>query len=223
MRPVANKPGSKGMRPVWWIASLVFHALLLGWLIFFSPVRIIELGKKPTDTAPNISPARAQQVMEKVREQQASSLAEEVRGLEEARRELATLEAQKRDELRQTMTNAPVSLEKILAAQTAAAKSQTAAQEALKLANEQLPANTPDRSSLSNLTAAIREAQAGASQSPVGGVGSARVGRVPVRARLSGASRGERRPVARGASSGRGGRSVQRRRRVARKERAEGR
>lgn len=165
MRPVANKPGSKGMRPVWWIASLVFHALLLVWLIFFSPVRLIELGKKPTDTAPNISPARAQQVMEKVRAQQASSLAEEVRGLEEARRELATLEAQKRDELRQTMTHAPVSLEKILAAQTAAAQSQTAAQEALKLANEQLPANTPDRSSLSNLTAAIREAQAGASQS----------------------------------------------------------
>jgi hypothetical protein len=165
MRPVANQPGSNGMRPVWWIASLVFHALLLGWLIFFSPVRIIELGKKSVDTAPNISSARAQQVMEKVREQQASSLAEEVRGLEEARRELATLEAQKRDELRQTMTNAAVSLEKILAAQAAAAKSQTAAQEALKLANEQLPSNTPDRSSLSNLTAAIREAQTGASQS----------------------------------------------------------
>ena len=134
------EPASKSRRhaalPVWWIASLIFHALLFGWLIFFSPVRVIDLAAKPVNPTANVSPARAAQVMEQVREQQAETLAGEVRALEEARRELTQLEAGKREELRRTATNAPGSIEKIAVAQDNAAKAQAAAAAALKQASE---------------------------------------------------------------------------------------
>lgn len=141
--------------PVWWLASLVFHALLVGWLFFLSPVRVIDLTARPANPAPNVSSARAARVMEQIREQQAENLAGEVRALGEARRELAALEARKRDELRVAFTNAPVPIEKVAAAQAESARAQAAAESALKQA---VARAASDLSGITS-TAAIREAQ----------------------------------------------------------------
>lgn len=143
--------------PVWWFASLLFHALLFGWLIFFSPVRVIDLTTKQANPAAHVSPARAAQVMEQVRERQAESLTDEVRALAEARRELAELEASKRDELRLATGNPPPSIEAVAAAQDNAAKAQAAAEAALRQANEKLPSAAPDLTT-------IRESQMEASK-----------------------------------------------------------
>jgi hypothetical protein len=151
--------------PVWWIASLIFHALVLGWLFFLSPVRVIDrAASKTANPTPNVNPARAAKVMEQVRELQAANLAGEVRALEEARRELTLLEAQRRDALRLAVSNAPVPLAKIAAAQDNAVKAQAAAEAALKRANDQVPPDASDSSALTNVTAAVREAQTGAGQ-----------------------------------------------------------
>ena len=145
MAAPVNKSPRRASLPVWWIASLIFHALLFGWLIFFSPVRVIDLTAKPASPAANVSPARVAQVMEQVREQQAETLAGEVRALEEARRELAQLEASKRDELRLASTNVPAdAINKVSAAQENAAKAQAVASAALKNANEQSPSDPPE-------------------------------------------------------------------------------
>jgi hypothetical protein len=160
-----NNSSPRQTLPVWWIASLIFHALLLGWLFFFSPVRVIDLAPgKSASPGSTISPARAAQVMEQVRERQAGTLAGEVRALEEAKRELSTLEAQRRDTLRLAATNAPVPVEQIVAAQESAVKAQTAAEAALKQANAQVPPDATGLSSLTNATSAIREAQTDAGQ-----------------------------------------------------------
>ncbi|MEY4387443.1 MAG: hypothetical protein RLY20_2726 [Verrucomicrobiota bacterium] len=151
--------------PLWWLASLIFHALLLGWLFFFSPVRVIDLTAKAASAPPKVSPARAAQVMEQVREQQAESLAGEVRALEQAQRELAALEAAKRDELRHSVTNSPAAIEKVATAQENAAKAQAAAEVALKQAGENLSAATNESPALTNLTSAARDAQTAAQQS----------------------------------------------------------
>lgn len=149
---------------VWWLASLIFHALVFGWLIFFSPVRVIDLSAKQKNPAPHVNPARAAQVLEQVREQQATSLAGEVRALEEAHREIALLETQKRDVLRLAVTNAEVPLEKIAAAQDNAVKAQTSAETALQQTLTQLPPAATELSTLTNAFAAIREKQVGAGQ-----------------------------------------------------------
>jgi hypothetical protein len=36
-KPAGKSPGAASAR--WWITSLIFHGVLLGWLLFFSPVR----------------------------------------------------------------------------------------------------------------------------------------------------------------------------------------
>lgn len=109
---------------------MIFHALVLGWLLFFSPVRVVDLTAKALPPTLSISPARAEQVMQQVREQQAAMLADEVRSLKAAQQKLAALEAQKRAELRQSATNPPVDLEKIQQAQTEALRAQTEAESA---------------------------------------------------------------------------------------------
>ena len=162
--PDATKPRRKAL-PVWWFASLIFHALVLGWLFFLSPVRVIDLAaSKPANPTPNVNPARAERVMAQVRERQAENLAGEVRALEEARRELAMLEAQRRDALRLALSNAPVPIEQVAAAQDNALKAQAAAEAALKQATAELPSDAGDVSALTNLTAAVREAQTSAGQ-----------------------------------------------------------
>ena len=164
MTPDPNQSSRRARTSAWWLASLVFHALLLGWLIFFSPIHFIDLNAKRANAARSVSPARAAQVMDQVRQQQAEQLAGELHALEQAQRELATLEARKRDELRQTSTNAPAPIEKIADAQNNIAKAQTAAVAALKKATAEIITNAADVSALTNATAAIQAAQAGAGQ-----------------------------------------------------------
>ena len=109
--------------PVWWIASIVFHALLFGWLIFFSPIRVIDLSAKKSS---NVSPERAQQIMEQVREKQAENLSQTVRDLQDIQKQLADLETRKRDEFQNFAKDfnkdAPARAEQ---AQAEAAKAQT--------------------------------------------------------------------------------------------------
>lgn len=134
-----NPASRRAPLPVWWLVSLVFHALLFGWLIFFSPIRVIHTAADRSSPASNISPARAAQIMELVREQQAGALSEEVRKLEAIRRELAELEAHKREELRRTLTNAPAdALDKVATLQQQAAQAQTNASLAMAAAEQQL-------------------------------------------------------------------------------------
>jgi hypothetical protein len=159
-----NKPARKQFIPLCWIASIVFHALLLGWLFFLSPVRVIDLTARPAAPAAHIGPERTSKVMAQVREKQAETMAGEVRALEEARRELAMLEARKRDELRQGSTNPPPSIEKVAAAQDNAAKAQAVAEAALKQANAQLPPGATNLSALTNVTTIIQAAQTDAGQ-----------------------------------------------------------
>ena len=159
-----KKSSRHALTPAWWFASLVFHALLLGWLIFFSPIHFIDLTAKRANPAPSASPARVAQVMDQVRQQQAEMLAGEVRALEAAHRELAALEASKRDELRKTSTNAPTSIDKISAAQDNIAKAQTTAATTLKKTISERTTNTSDLSALTNMAAAIETAQTGAGQ-----------------------------------------------------------
>ena len=159
-----KKSSRRTLTPAWWFASLVFHALLLGWLIFFSPIHFIDLTAKRANPAPSASPARVAQVMDQVRQQQSEMLAGEVRALEAAHRELAALEAGKRDELRKTSTNAPTSIDKISAAQDNIAKAQTTAATTLKKAISERTTNTSDLSTLTNMAAAIETAQTGAGQ-----------------------------------------------------------
>lgn len=149
---------------IWWITSLLFHALVLGWLLFFSPVRVIDLSAKPEPRPQNISSARAAEVMEQIREQQADTLAGEVRALEEARHELATLEIRKRDELRQVSTNPPPALDQIVAAQEKAAQSQASTETLLKKLNEPLQPATGLLTAVTNASVGIRKAQDGAGQ-----------------------------------------------------------
>jgi len=164
MTPDPNISSRRARTSAWWLASLVFHALLLDWLVFFSPVHFIDLNAKRANAARSVSPARAAQVMDQVRQQQAEQLAGELHALEQTQHELAALEARKRDELRQTSTNAPASLEKIAAAQNNIAKAQAAATVALKEATSQLNTNAADVSALTNVTAAVQAAQTGAGQ-----------------------------------------------------------
>lgn len=137
--PNAKRAARRAPLPVWWLLSLVFHALLFGWLLFFSPIRIINSASERSHPASKISPARAAQIMEQVREQQAGALSEEVQKLEAIRRELAELETGKREELRRTLTNAPAdALDKVTALQQQAAQAQTNASEAMAAAEKQL-------------------------------------------------------------------------------------
>ncbi|MEA3209991.1 MAG: hypothetical protein QOE70_3048 [Chthoniobacter sp.] len=84
--------------PRWWFASLVFHTLLIIWLLFFSPVRVIDPNAK---VAAHVGPERARQVVEQIREKQAESIQQNLRTLEDIRTQLAKLEEAKRAEFTQ--------------------------------------------------------------------------------------------------------------------------
>ena len=142
--------------PVWWLVSLFFHTLLLGWLIFLSPVRVVDLSARRAASASQLDPARTARVMEQVREREAGTLQGEVRALAEARRELAELEARKRDELRLASGSPPDGIDHVVVAQENVLKAQDAAEAALKMAQE-----NPADPGIHN---AIRKAQNGANQ-----------------------------------------------------------
>lgn len=85
------------MAPRWWVASLVFHGLVVVWLLYFSPVHVVDPRAKPA-VATHVSAGRARQVMEQIREKQAATMAENLQTLQTIHRQLAELEQRKRQE-----------------------------------------------------------------------------------------------------------------------------
>src|SRR5512135_2627812 len=79
--------------PVWWLMSAAFHAVVLGWLAFFSPVRIIDLRKNSAEYTAGSE--RIREVIEQVRERQADLLTFSVRTLQDIQQELTELETRK--------------------------------------------------------------------------------------------------------------------------------
>ena len=120
--------------------SGAFHALLIGWLVFFSPVRVINL--ETTKAEYTAGSARIREVMDQVRERQADLLAASVRDLQEIQLELAELQARKFAEFDKFSTefahDAPALAEE---AQAAAAQAQS----------EALAAQAATASSMDNL------------------------------------------------------------------------
>lgn len=120
-----SKPPRAGL-PIWWVVSIVFHVVLLTWLIFFWPVKMIDLAKP--SSAANLSPERAKQIMDQVSAKQAENLSATVRDLQTMQQQLAELEARKREEFAKSAAdfakNAPAETEQ---AQAAAARAQVEA------------------------------------------------------------------------------------------------
>ncbi len=82
--------------PRWWLASLGFHAALVGWLLFFSPVRVIDPKAKPATS--HLSAAQARQVVAAIREKQAATMEQNLRTLAAIGQKISDLENRKRDE-----------------------------------------------------------------------------------------------------------------------------
>jgi hypothetical protein len=80
----------------------VLHLLLVGWILFYSPVRVINLS--PGGSGGRVSPARAQQIMEKVRERQGGTLMQSLQHLRDVQKQLAALETRKREEFKNYAT-----------------------------------------------------------------------------------------------------------------------
>ncbi len=76
----------------WWVASLAFHALLLAWILLFSPAHVIDLSAGP---ASRVSPDRARKVVEQIREKQTDTIHQDLRALADVRKQMAELEARK--------------------------------------------------------------------------------------------------------------------------------
>jgi hypothetical protein len=118
--------------PIWWIMSAGFHAVVFGWLVFFSPIRIINLDRAKAEYTAGTD--KIQEVMDQVRVVQAERLAEDVRTLQEIQRELQELEASKQTEFAsfaaEFATNAPSLAEHDQAAAAKAQAEALAAQQA---------------------------------------------------------------------------------------------
>ena len=107
-----SKPAEGGRLfglPIWWVMSGLFHAVVLGWLIFFSPIRVINLQSSKVEYTAGT--AKIQEVMDQVRVVQAERFVDDVRTLQEIQEELAQLQAQKDAEFQkfsaEFATNAP--------------------------------------------------------------------------------------------------------------------
>ena len=107
-----SKPAEGGRLfglPIWWVMSGLFHAIVLGWLIFFSPIRVINLQSSRAEYTAGT--AKIQEVMDQVRVVQAERFVDDVRTLQEIQEELAQLQAQKEAEFQkfsaEFATNAP--------------------------------------------------------------------------------------------------------------------
>lgn len=127
--PAPTKPPPRrGWRsiPPWWLMSAAFHVVVLGWLILFSPVRVINLQTSKAEFT--AGSARIREVIDLVRDRQAEMLASSVRDLQEIQLELAALDARKMVEFEkfsgEFATEAPELAEQ---AQEAAAKAQAEA------------------------------------------------------------------------------------------------
>ncbi len=108
----ASSPKRRAERkviPIWWIMSAAFHTLVIGWLVFFSPIRVINLERVKAEFTAGTE--KIQEVMDQVRVVQAEKLSEDVLTLQEIQRELQELEASKQQEFAnfaaEFTTNAP--------------------------------------------------------------------------------------------------------------------
>lgn len=127
------------MVPGYWLLSILFHGTLLVWLLFFSPIRVIDLqALKRESTAGSEKISR---VMDHIRERQADLLEYQVRELLAIERELNLIEAHKHEEfslfLKDFSQDAPA---RALEAQAAAEKAQAEALAAQDAAEKALAA-----------------------------------------------------------------------------------
>ena len=153
-------PSRKTVMPACWLASLAIHALACGWLARQPADRVASAKVKATPLPPAWEPERAP--AEASLPPLPATPAEALRSLEAARRELAALEAAKREEYRQATKFPALSPDEITAAQREAAKAQSDALAALKRASaksasdQAASARAPD---LIESAASSREAQ----------------------------------------------------------------
>jgi len=92
-QPAEKVSGGSSAR--WWVGSLLFHGALVGWLLFYSPVRLFNPAAKPKV---NVSPKQAQQVVDNLRKKQSVSIEQQLKTLEADRQKVVSLEKRKREE-----------------------------------------------------------------------------------------------------------------------------
>jgi hypothetical protein len=78
----------------WWLISLVFHGLLIAWLVFFSPVRLLDT----TGGRVRVSSTEARKFVRDMQQRQIPSLGQNLRTLADLRDKMAALEGRKRSE-----------------------------------------------------------------------------------------------------------------------------
>jgi hypothetical protein len=102
-----NPTPTSDSRPVWWLLSALFHALLLTWLVLLAPTKGEPVALR---AAGGINPAQAKRLQDKVAAKQAESLAASVRDLQNIQHQLGQMEAAKRAEFLQTPGHDPADL-----------------------------------------------------------------------------------------------------------------
>lgn len=133
--PSGADPAS-GISPMrWWIASILFHGALAIYLLFFSPVRVID--PKAKASAGHVSAAQARKVIDQIRERQAPTMEANLRTLSAIGQKMSELEQRKRGEFvayaREMGRDIP---EEAAKEQRAVEEAQAAAQSALALAGD---------------------------------------------------------------------------------------
>ena len=91
------KPSSGASSARWWLVSLVFHSVLLGWLIFFSPVRFFNPAAKPKV---NLSPTQSKHVIQDIKKRVLPAMKADLKSLEGIRGQMVVLENHKLDEFK---------------------------------------------------------------------------------------------------------------------------
>ena len=103
----------------WWLVSVVFHTLLIGWLVFLSPVRVFDRTKK----TPSISQSQAKKIKDVMVKREQATVLESLKALQKIHEELAALEKKKREEFKtyskgSTQEDPVQAMEAVLALQT---------------------------------------------------------------------------------------------------------
>lgn len=133
--PRPNATSESAAQTRWWILSLIFHGALLVYLLFFSPVRVID--PKAKASAGHVSAAQARKVVDQIRERQAPSMEQNLQTLAAIGQKMSELEGRKREEFvayaREMGKDVPKEAAK---EQEALAAAQAAAQSALDVAAE---------------------------------------------------------------------------------------
>ena len=93
--PLKTSSGTASAR--WWLVSVIFHSVLLGWLIFFSPVRFFNPAAKPKV---NLSPTQSKHVIQDIKKRVLPAMKADLKSLEGVRRQMVVLENHKLDEFK---------------------------------------------------------------------------------------------------------------------------